>query len=270
MSRKITIKNKVELAKMRAAGQFAAEVLDYITPFIKPGVSTQYINDLCHDYITKHGHIPAPLNYRGPVCPFPRSVCTSVNEVVCHGIPSPKHILKNGDIMNLDVTTIVDGFHGDHSRMFLIGEVSAEARKLVDVTHEAMMAGIKTIRSGSYLSDIGKAIQAVAHAHGYSVVEDFCGHGIGRVFHEDPQVLHYDSGDDRYDMRLKKGMTFTVEPMINLGLVGTEVLDDGWTAVTVDGKLSAQFEHTIAVTDSGCDILTLSPKGWHKPPYTGA
>ncbi|MBI1362997.1 MAG: type I methionyl aminopeptidase [Proteobacteria bacterium] len=266
MGRKVTVKNNVELNKMRIAGRFAAEVMDYVTPFIKAGVSTLEIDKLCHDYIVKHGHIPAPLNYKG----FPKSVCTSINEVVCHGIPDAKRLLKDGDIMNLDITVIVDGYHGDHSRMFLIGQVSDEARKLVDVTYEAMMAGIKTVKSGSYLSDIGKAIEAVARKHGYGIVEDFCGHGIGRIFHEDPQVLHYDAGDSRFDMRLKKGMTFTIEPMINIGSPGTEVLDDGWTAVTVDGKLSAQFEHTIAVTDNGYEILTKSPKGWHKPPYSGA
>ena len=265
MGRKVTIKNKVELGKMQAAGRFAAEVIDHVTPMIKAGISTQEVNDICHKFIVEHGHIPAPLNYRG----FPKSVCTSLNEVVCHGIPDKNTLLKDGDIMNLDVTVIVDGFHGDHSRMFLIGDVSDEARKLVDVTYEAMMAGIKTVKSGSYLSDIGKAIEKIAHKHGYGVVEDFCGHGIGRVFHEDPQVLHYDPQEPQLDMRLKKGMTFTIEPMINLGTPENEVLEDGWTAVTLDRKLSAQFEHTITVTDSGYEIFTLSPKGWHKPPYTG-
>jgi methionyl aminopeptidase len=256
-------KNNIEIQKMRVAGRLAAATLDYITPFVKPGVTTGELNDLCHAFITQHGGIPAPLNYRG----FPKSICTSLNDVVCHGIPSATQKLADGDIVNLDITTIVDGFHGDTSRMFLIGAVSDTARKLVDDTYEAMMAGIRTIRSGSQLADIGRAIQAHADARGYSVVRDYCGHGIGREFHSEPMVLHYASTEHGYDMRLRKGMTFTVEPMINLGTYQTKVLADDWTVVTADGKLSAQFEHTVLVTDDGFELLTASPAVLTKPPY---
>mgnify|MGYP001332141003 CR=1 FL=1 len=255
--------NNVELKKMRAAGKLAAETLDFITPHVQPGVSTLKLNDLCHDFILKHNAVPAPLNYRG----FPKSICTSVNDVVCHGIPSANHILKDGDIVNIDVTVIVDGYHGDTSRMFYAGTPSPEAKKLVEITYECMMAGIETIRSGSWLSNVGKAIEALAHEHNFGVVREFCGHGIGSEFHTDPMVLHYANNDRRYDLRLRKGMCFTVEPMINQGTWETEMMDDGWTAKTADRKLSAQFEHTMAVTENGVEIFTKSPAGYTFPPY---
>lgn len=260
---KIKPKNNVELDKMRVAGKLAAEVLDYITPFVKPGISTNHLNDLCEEYTQKHGAISAPLNYRG----FPKSICTSINDVVCHGIPSEKDILKEGDIVNIDVTVIVDGYHGDTSRMFYVGEVSEEAKKLVETTYKAMMAGIRTIKSGSQLANIGWAIENVISPHGYGIVKDYCGHGIGKEFHTDPMVLHYGVNDKRYDVKLKKGTTFTVEPMINVGTYETELMNDDWTVKTADRKLSAQFEHTIAVTADGVEILTLSPKGYTCPPY---
>ena len=260
---KVQTKNNIQLQKMRIAGKLAAETLDYITPFIKPGVTTEKLDTLCHKFITDHNAIPAPLNYRG----FPKSICTSLNEVICHGIPSPDVFLKNGDILNIDVTVIVDGFHGDTSRMFCVGDISPERQKLIDVTHEAMMRGIQAVKSGAKLSDIGQAIQTYAETYGYSVVRDYCGHGIGDVFHEEPMVLHYDPQMPSLDMKLKKGMTFTIEPMINVGTYNGVTLEDDWTVVTADGQDSAQFEHTIAVTKDGCEILTKSPAGHIKPPY---
>ena len=260
---KVKPKNNVQLQKMHVAGKLAAETLDFITPHVIPGVTTEEVDTLCHNFITENGAIPAPLNYRG----FPKSVCTSVNEVICHGIPSPKNVLQEGDIMNVDVTVIVDGFHGDTSRMFCVGNVSPVRQKLVDVTYEAMMRGINAVRSGAMLSDIGRAIQTYAEAEGYSVVRDFCGHGIGEGFHEQPMVLHYDPQSPSLDMKLRKGMTFTIEPMINEGTYDGVTLDDDWTVVTADGQDSAQCEHTIAVTKDGCDILTKSPAGFDKPPY---
>lgn len=254
-------KNKVELQKMRDAGQLAARTLDMITPHVQPGVSTEKINQLCHDFIVKHNAVPAPLNYRG----FPKSVCTSINEVVCHGIPNAKQTLKEGDIVNIDVTAILDGYHGDTSRMFWAGDVSDEARKLTQVTFDALWAGIKTVQSGSRLSAIGQAIQDVADVHKYGVVRDFCGHGLGKVFHEEPAVLHYAWHNPLQDVRLRKGVTFTIEPMINTGTWECEVLDDDWTAVTKDGGLSAQFEHTLAVTDEGYEIFTESLEGLAHP-----
>ena len=261
---KVKPKNNVQLEKMRVAGKLAAETLDFIAPHVKPGVSTEELDTLCHDFITGHGAIPAPLNYRG----FPKSVCTSVNEVICHGIPSPACVLKDGDILNIDVTVIVDGFHGDTSRMFFAGNVSPERQKLVEVTYEAMMRGIGAVKSGAMLSDIGRAIQSYAEGEGYSVVRDFCGHGIGEVFHTEPMVLHYDPQNPALDMKLRKGMTFTVEPMINVGTYDGITQDDEWTVLTADGQDSAQFEHTIAVTKDGCEILTTSPTGLDKPPYS--
>tara|TARA_Y100000782_G_scaffold41136_1_gene46199 strand:+ start:636876 stop:637670 length:795 start_codon:yes stop_codon:yes gene_type:complete len=261
---KVKPKNNVEIKKMEAAGKLAAETLDMIAEHVKPGVSTEELNTLCHNFIVERGGIPAPLNYRG----FPKSVCTSKNEVICHGIPSEEDILADGDIVNIDVTAIVDGFHGDTSRMFFVGNVSKERQQLVKDTYDAMMLGINTVRSGSMLSDIGKAIQEFAEAKGYGVVRDYCGHGIGRIFHEQPMVLHYDPKDPRLDMRLRKGMTFTIEPMINVGTYDGITLDDDWTVITADGKDSAQFEHTIVVTDTGCEILTKSPKGLDCPPYS--
>ena len=246
---------------MHAAGRLAAETLDMVTAHVKPGVSTGTLDALCHEFITDHGAVPAPLNYRG----YPKSICTSINHVVCHGIPGPKKLL-DGDIVNIDITTIVDGWHGDTSRMFLVGKVGVQAAKLIDVTYECMMRGIEIVRPGVRLGDIGHAIQSYAEKHRYSVVRDFCGHGIGRVFHDSPSVLHF--GRPGSGPALKAGMFFTVEPMINAGRHEVKILDDGWTAVTRDKKLSAQFEHTIAVTDDGYEIFTLSPKGWDRPPYS--
>jgi methionyl aminopeptidase len=260
---KIKPKNNVELEKMRVAGKLAAEVLDFITPHVKAGVTTEHLDNLCARYTEERGAISAPLNYRG----FPKSICTSLNEVVCHGIPSKEDVLKDGDIINIDVTVIVDGFHGDTSRMFYVGDVSDEAKKLVETTYEAMMAGIQTIKSGSGLADIGRAIQNLVQPKGYGIVRDYCGHGIGKEFHTDPMVVHYAVNDNRYNIRLRKGMTFTVEPMINLGTFETEVMKDEWTVKTVDRKLSAQFEHTLAVTKGGVEILTASPAGYTCPPY---
>jgi methionyl aminopeptidase len=245
---------------MRRAGRLAAETLDFITPHIKPGVTTGELDRLCHEFIVQNGAIPAPLGYRG----FPKSICTSVNHVVCHGIPGDKRLM-DGDILNIDVTTILDGWHGDTSRMFFVGEVGVKARKLVDITYEAMMRGIAAVKPGGTLGDIGHAIQTFAEAQRFSVVRDFCGHGLGRIFHEAPSVLHY--GEPGTGLVLREGMLFTVEPMINAGRWEVKVLSDGWTAVTKDRSLSAQFEHSVGVTAEGCEIFTLSPKELHKPPY---
>ena len=263
MAMKQKPKNNVELNKMRAAGRLAAELLDYLTPFVKEGETTEKLNELAHNFTIEHGAVPAPLNYRG----FPKSICTSINEVVCHGIPSEKDVLKSGDILNIDVTVILDGFHGDTSRMFLIGDVSDEHKKLVQDTYESMMVGINTVKSGSDVKDIGNAIEAFIKPKGYGIVQEYCGHGICKVFHSDPMVVHYATDHPSYSMKLRKGHTFTVEPMINMGQAGTELMDDEWTVKTVDRKFSAQFEHTIAVTDEGVEILTESPKGYHCPPY---
>ncbi len=247
----ISIKTPSEIEKMRTACRLAAEVLEMIEPHVQPGVSTEDLDRICHDYIvTQQQAVPAPLNYRG----FPKSICTSVNHQVCHGIPGPKK-LKSGDIVNIDITVIKDGFHGDTSKMFVIGETSLKARRLVAATQQAMYRGIAEIAPGRQLSRIGKAIQQHAEALGFSVVREFCGHGIGRAFHEDPQVLHY--FDATVDTVMKPGMTFTVEPMINAGKRQVKILPDGWTAVTKDHSLSAQWEHTVLVTDSGYEILTL-------------
>ena len=249
-----------DFAAMRRAGRLAAETLDYITPHVVPGISTGELDRLCHEYIVGHGAIPAPLNYRG----FPKSICTSVNHVVCHGIPGEKR-LEDGDIVNIDVTVILEGWHGDTSRMFLVGKVGVKATKLVDVTYEAMMKGIEVVRPGARLGDIGHAIQSHAEGARFSVVRDFCGHGLGRIFHEAPSVLHFGKRDTGIELR--EGMFFTIEPMVNAGSWETKILSDGWTAVTKDRSLSAQFEHSIGVTADGYEIFTLSPKGWHKPPY---
>lgn len=247
---------------MRRAGRLAAETLDMITGHVVPGVTTEELDRLCHLFITKNGAIPAPLNYKG----FPKSICTSINQVVCHGIPSPKKTLIEGEIINIDVTVILDGWYGDTSRTYLVGDkISDKARKLVDVTYDCMMAGIEIVKPGATLGDVGHAIQTLAERNGFSVVRDFCGHGLGRVFHQAPSVLHY--GKPKEGVVLEPGMFFTIEPMINEGGWKTRVKDDGWTAVTTDGKLSAQFEHSLAVTDNGFEIFTLSPKGWTKPPY---
>jgi methionyl aminopeptidase len=262
-ARRIKIHSADGFAGMRAAGKLAAEVLDFITPHVVPDVTTERLNQLCHDFIIAHGAIPAPLNYRG----FPKSICTSINHVVCHGIPSDRKLM-DGDIINIDITVILDGWHGDTSRMFLVGDnIGVKARKLVDVTYEAMMRGIAVVRPGAFLGDIGEAIQTFAENNRFSVVRDFCGHGVGRIFHDAPSVLHY--GRRGEGVELKEGMFFTIEPMINAGRYEVKVLADGWTAVTKDRSLSAQFEHTIGVTATGHEIFTLSPKGWHHPPYVG-
>lgn len=247
----ITIKTKEEIELMRKSGRLAAETLNYLHKYLKPGVSTLEVNNLCHEFILSHGAIPAPLNYKG----FPKSVCTSINQVVCHGIPSEKVILKDGDILNVDVTTILNGYYGDTNRTFLIGNVKPEIIKLVHTTQTCLDLAISEVKPGARLGDIGAAIQEHAEKNGYSVVRDFCGHGIGRNFHEDPQILHF--GKRGTGMKIQEGMTFTIEPMINLGTYKCRVLPDGWTAVTLDGKHSAQFEHTLAVTSTGCEILTL-------------
>jgi methionyl aminopeptidase len=258
-------KSAEEIARMRIAGRLAGEVLDYVAPFIKPGVTTGKLNDLCHEYMVKvQGTTPAPLNYAPPgYKPFPKSICTSVNHQVCHGIPGDR-VLKPGDILNIDVTVIKDGFHGDSSRMYYVGEPSIQARRLAEVTYECMWRGIEQVRAGAQLGDLGAAIQSHAEKHGYSVVREFCGHGIGRRFHEDPQVLHY--GKPGTGMRLEAGMTFTVEPMINAGKPGIRELADGWTIVTKDHSLSAQWEHTVLVTATGYEVLTASAGTPAAPP----
>jgi methionyl aminopeptidase len=245
---------------MRRAGRLAAEVLDYITPFVEVGVTTDHLNTLCHEFIVNHGAIPAPLNYRG----FPKSICTSINHVVCHGIPGPKK-LEAGDIINIDVTVILDGWFGDTSRMFYAGTPSVKARRLVETTYECMMRGIEVVKPGAHLGDIGHAIQSFAEKQGFSVVRDFCGHGIGKIFHTAPEVLHF--GRPGEGVELKEGMCFTIEPMINAGGYEVKILADEWTAVTRDKSLSAQFEHTLGVTKTGYEIFTLSPKDWTCPPY---
>ena len=260
--RRIVIHDAADFEGMRRAGRLAAETLDFITPHVRAGVTTEDLDRLCHDFIVDHGAVPAPLNYRG----FPKSICTSINHVVCHGIPSDKKVLRDGDIMNIDVTVILDGWHGDSSRMFYVGRPSVKARRLVEVTYEAMMRGIAAVRPGATLGDIGHAIQSYAEAQRFSVVRDFCGHGLGRVFHTAPSVLHY--GRPGQGTVLREGMFFTIEPMINLGKWQVKLLDDGWTAVTRDRSLSAQFEHSIGVTATGHEIFTTSPAGYDKPPYS--
>ena len=257
-------KTSEEIERMRVAGRLASEVLDFITPHVRAGISTGELNDLCHEYMVGvQKTVPAPLNYAPPgYKPFPKSICTSVNHQVCHGVPGDR-MLKSGDILNIDVTVIKDGYHGDCSRMFYVGEPSIQARRLVEVTHECMWLGIEQVKPGARLGDIGAAIQAHAEKNGFSVVREFCGHGIGRRFHEEPQVLHY--GKPATGMPLEAGMTFTVEPMINAGRAGIRELADGWTIVTKDHSLSAQWEHTVAVTDTGFEVMTLS-EGAPKPP----
>lgn len=245
----IHIKNSEEIELMRKSCRLAAETLIMIEPFIKPGVTTDRLNEICHDFIIKNGAIPAPLNYRG----FPKSICTSVNEEICHGIPSDRK-LRNGDIVNLDITTILGGFHGDTNKTFFVGSPRKVARKLWDVTLESQHRAISVVRPGARLGDIGATIQQYVEAHGYSVVREFCGHGIGRNFHEEPQVLHF--GRFGEGIELKQGMTFTIEPMINAGKPELRILSDKWTAVTLDGSPSCQFEHTILVTETGHEILT--------------
>jgi methionyl aminopeptidase len=258
----IKIHKKEDFAKMRAAGKLAAEILDFIVPFVKPGTPTDELNTLCHNKIVESGAIPAPLNYKG----FPKSICTSVNHVVCHGIPNEKP-LKEGDIVNIDVTVILDGWFGDSSRMYFAGDPSIKAKRLTQVTYDCMMLGIEQVRPGAALSDIGKAIQENAEKNGFSVVRDYCGHGIGKIFHDEPSVLHYyESKNEK--IILQEGMFFTIEPMINAGGYATILSKhDGWTVTTRDKSLSAQFEHTIGVTKDGFEIFTKSPKGLDFPPY---
>jgi len=247
----INIKSEAEIAQMRVAGRLAAEVLEMIGAHVCPGVTTQELDRICHDYIVhEQGAVPAPLDYKG----FPRSICTSVNNQVCHGIPGNKR-LKKGDIINIDVTVIKDGFHGDTSKMFFVGEPSVLARRLVEVTQRAMHIGIERVRPGATLGDIGHAIQSFVEGHKFSIVREYCGHGIGREFHEEPQVLHY--GNPGEGVVLEPGMCFTIEPMVNAGKRQVKLLPDGWTVVTKDRSLSAQWEHTILVTDRGHEILTL-------------
>ncbi|MBN2885619.1 MAG: type I methionyl aminopeptidase [Chromatiaceae bacterium] len=247
----VPIKTPADLEKMRIAGRLAADVLDMIEPHVQPGVTTDELDRICHQYITEvREATPAPLNYRG----FPRSICTSVNHQVCHGIPGNKR-LKKGDIVNIDVTVIKDGWHGDTSKMFFVGEPSILARRLVKITQDAMRLGIAAVRPGATLGDLGHAIQRFVESHGYSVVREYCGHGIGRAFHEEPQVLHY--GNPGEGLVLREGMCFTIEPMVNAGKRFIKQLPDGWTVVTKDRSLSAQWEHTVAVTRDGCEILTL-------------
>ena len=260
----VTLKTPEEIEKMRVAGRLASEVLDFIAPFVKPGVTTGKLNDLCHAYMVgEQGTIPAPLNYAPPgYKPFPRSICTSVNHQVCHGIPGDR-VLKPADVLNIDVTVIKNEFHGDSSRMYYVGAPSIQARRLCDTTYDCMWIGIANVRPGARLGDIGAAIQAHAEKNGFSVVREFCGHGIGRKFHEDPQVLHY--GKAGTGLQLEQGMTFTVEPMINAGKPAIRELADGWTIVTKDHSLSAQWEHTVLVTETGYDVLTRS-SGTPPPP----
>ena len=255
----VTIKTAEEIESMRVACRLASEVLDYIGPHVQPGVTTAEIDRLCHDYMVNvQQTIPAPLNYAPPgYSPYPKSICTSVNHVVCHGVPAER-ALKKGDIVNLDITVIKDGFHGDTSRMFYIGEPSVLARRLVEVTHAAMKLGIEMVRPGAYLGDIGRAIQKYVEANRFSVVREYCGHGIGEKFHEDPQVLHYFDPSRGRGEELKPGMTFTIEPMVNAGARHVRLLPDGWTVVTKDRTLSAQWEHTVLVTEDGFEVLTLA------------
>jgi methionyl aminopeptidase len=253
----VHLKTLEEVENMRVAGRLASEVLDFIAPHVKSGVTTDELDALCHEYMLKvQNTTPAPLNYAPPgYLPYPKSICTSVNHVVCHGVPGPKR-LKPGDIVNIDITVIKDGFHGDTSRMFYVGEPSIQARRLCEVTYECMWLGIQAVRPGAHLGDIGHAIQTHAEQQGFSVVREFCGHGIGLRFHEEPQVLHY--GRPQTGLKLQPGMVFTIEPMINAGKAGIRQLADGWTVVTKDHSLSAQWEHTVLVSEAGFEVLTLS------------
>jgi methionyl aminopeptidase len=259
-SRRITLYSPEAFAGMRLAGRLAAEALDMIAEHVVPGVTTETLNTLCHDFMVEREAVPATLNYRG----YPKSICTSINHVVCHGIPGERR-LEDGDILNIDITAILDGYYGDTSRMYIAGMASTRAKRLIDVTYEAMMRGVRAVKPGATLGDIGHAIQSYVEPQRLSVVRDFCGHGIGRRFHEPPNVLHY--GRPHEGLTLRAGMVFTIEPMVNAGRHEVKILDDGWTAVTRDRSLSAQFEHMIGVTETGCEIFTLSPAGMTKPPY---
>lgn len=253
---RVSIKSEQDIEKLRISGRLAAQVLQMIGQYVKPGVTTEYLDDLCHDYIVNTLKvIPANVGYHG----YTKTICISPNEVVCHGIPSSKTILKDGDIINIDVAVIKDGFYGDTSRMYYVGQVKPEAKKLVDTTYEAMRAGIHAVKPGATLGDIGYAIQSVAHREGYSIVREYCGHGIGQVYHEQPSVLHY--GQPGQGLVLKKGMVFTIEPMVNAGKARVKELKDGWTVVTTDQSLSAQWEHMVAVTDTGFEVLSPWPEG---------
>jgi methionyl aminopeptidase len=257
---KIKLHGADAFAGMAKAGGLVAEVLDLLVDEVKPGVTTEALDQFVFEFAMDQGAVPAPLNYRG----FPKSICTSLNHVVCHGIPGPR-ALKEGDILNIDVTLIVDGWHGDSSRMYAVGKVPRAAERLLEVTYNALMRGVAAVKPGATTGDIGAAIQTYAEAERCSVVRDFCGHGLGRVFHDRPNILHY--GEPGEGLQLKPGMLFTIEPMINLGKPHVKILSDGWTAVTRDRSLSAQFEHAVGVTESGCEVFTVSPRGLHRPPY---
>ena len=259
-ARRITIYGRDDFPGMRAAGRLAAETLDMITAHVRPGVTTATLDLLCHEFIVAHGASPAPLNYRG----FPKSICTSINHVVCHGIPSERR-LEDGDILNIDVTVVLNGWHGDSSRMFVAGTPTTRARVLMEVTYQALMRGVAAVRPGATLGDLGYAIQSFVEGKRFSVVRDFCGHGIGRRFHEAPNILHFGRPGEGPVMR--PGMFFTIEPMVNAGRPEVKVLEDGWTAVTRDRSLSAQFEHMVGVTENGCEVFTVSPAGLHYPQY---
>ena len=262
-ARRITIHAPQDFAGMRAAGRLAAQTLDMIGAHVRPGVTTEALDRICHDYILANGAVPSPLNYRG----YPKSVCISINHVVCHGIPGER-VLETGDILNIDVTVTLDGWFGDSSRMYCAGAPSTKARNLIEVTHESLMRGIAAVKPGGRFGDIGHAIQSYVESQRFSVVRDFCGHGIGRIFHAPPNVLHF--GRPGEGAVLEPGMFFTIEPMVNAGRADVKVLDDGWTAVTRDRSLSAQFEHMVAVTETGVEVFTLSPEGVFKPPYPEA
>jgi methionyl aminopeptidase len=259
--REIPLHDEEGFEGMRRAGRIAAETLDFIAPYVQPGVSTAELDRLLEQFMRDAGTVPATIGYKG----YRHASCISVNHVVTHGIPADEKILREGDILNIDVTPLLDGWHGDTSRMYWAGEPPIKARRLVDATYEAMMAGIAAVKPGAHLGDIGHAIEAVARRERFSVVEDFCGHGVGKVFHDAPLVLHY--GKRGTGVTLEPGMIFTIEPMLNAGRHEVKVLSDGWTAVTRDRSLSAQFEHSLGVTETGVEIFTTSPKGWHRPPY---
>ncbi len=256
----IKLHDAAAFASMRKAGQLTAQALDLLVPHVKPGVTTEALDKLIFDFALAHDAYPAPLDYRG----FTKSICTSINHVVCHGIPDDKP-LREGDILNIDVTLIVDGWHGDSSRMYAVGEAPRKAERLMAVTHEAMMRGIAAVRPGATTGDVGAAIQDHAEAERCSIVREFCGHGLGRLFHDEPNILHY--GRRGEGVVLKPGMFFTIEPMVNVGRAPVKVLADGWTAVTRDRSLSAQFEHSVGVTETGVEVFTYSPLAWHQPPY---
>jgi methionyl aminopeptidase len=260
-TRSIKVHDDKDFEGMRRAGRLAAETLDFVTPYVRPGIRTDELDRLCDVFIRDHGAIPAPLNYRG----FPKSICTSVNHVVCHGIPGDKK-LQDGDIINIDVTVILDGWHGDTSRMYSVGKPGVKAERLIEVTFEAMWKGIEVVKAGATVGDIGYAIQSFVEAQRFSVVRDFCGHGLGRVFHDAPNIPHFGRPGD--GPVLRQGMFFTIEPMINAGRWEVKILADGWTAVTKDRSLSAQFEHSIGVTAEGYEVFTRSPAGLDRPPYT--